>query len=229
MTRIVVIGFYTPDYAPLADRLSANLSAFGVASKFYPHSVDGGWDRQLMAKPGIARKALADFPDCAVVLMDVDCIIRVAIDTIADFDADIALHQRVKINGRRTSAWSSSRVVVFQQTPVAYKLAESWLNLCAAASHAVSKTPLDDEHLLSKAISTTPFLRVMTLPDTYAAHEIDEAPDDAVIVHQSAHAEQRHAWALQRSLKAARRRVIGAVVGKPYKQWKYGGLGPNKT
>lgn len=219
----IVTGFYTPNYQAMTERLAAQLDELGVEHHFYAHSFDGGWDRQLMAKPLIAQRALDDHPDKAVVLMDVDCVARGSLTGIADFDADVGFHQRVKLTARRVNTWPSSRVIVFKQTPLARELLSTWAELCLqAAAQSDKRSVLNDEHFLGKALAATPYLRTSNLPPTFAAHEFDEAADHFALVHKSAHDSARHAWTFRKWLKQTRRRVVSRVTGKPYVEKKYG-------
>jgi len=222
---MIVTGFYTPDYRPLAERLSRQLDAVGASCRFYPHQIDGGWDRQLMAKPLIVIRAMCDFPDQTIVLMDVDCEVRAPILDLDTISGDVALAWRSKVSAvGRANNWPSSRVVVFRQTDGARALANNWLRRCRVAEQATRhrKVKLDDELMLSAAVSQTEGVSVQILPDRFAAHEDDEAPEDAVIVHQSAHDKVRTAWTFQKRMKAARRRLISKITGRDYVEWKYG-------
>lgn len=221
----IVTGFFTPDakYARLAETFAANLDRLSIPHQLYAVSFDGGWDRQLMAKPDVVLRCMAAHPGKTVVLMDIDCIVRGDIAPALGAEGDVLLHMRTKLNGRRATTWPSSRVVAFKSTPGARVLAAKWLAVCKrAAEDASPGDTLDDERLLMAAISSTPGVLLSILPDAYAAHEIDEIGSDAVIVHQSAHDEVRKAWRLQRALKEIRRGAVSRLIGRPYIDWKYG-------
>lgn len=222
---MIVTGFYTPNYRPLAERLSRQLDAVGANRHFYAHEMEGGWDRQLMAKPLIVLKAMCDFPDQTIVLMDVDCHVHSSINDLDLLTGDVALAWRAKVAARRSNNWPSTRVVVWRQTEEAHALANAWLRRCRVATETAKRArgvTLNDERCLALAISQAENVTIQILPDRFAAPEVDEADPEAVIVHESAHDEHRLAWSWQKAWKAKRRRLVERITGKPYRERKYG-------
>ena len=94
-----------------------------------------------------------------------------------------------------------------------------WSDLCAAEVAGTMRS--NEEHCLTMALSRVGWLKISMLPEAYAAHEIDEVPETAVIVHQSAYDEVRKAFSFWRWVKGIRRGIVSKIVGKPYLQWKY--------
>jgi hypothetical protein len=221
----VVTGFYTPDYAGLADEFADGLDAFQVPHHLYP--VDqSAWENAILLKPQILRRAMRDFPTKTVVLMDIDCRIRGHIAPIIPFNGDISLfmgvryHPKSRKKSARLRVLPSSRVIVCRHTPATEKLLRNWEALCRAQDPA--RPEKDDEQLLMQAIGTTEGLALNIIDKRYSGRDPRDAPPDAVIIHHSAHDTVRAANEPRRYLKHLKRHLIGRIVGKPYKEWKYG-------
>ena len=223
MTPYIVTGFYTPDYEPLARTFEANLDELNIPHRIYSHAFDGGWDRQLMAKPKIVLTALSDFPRATVVLMDIDCEVRKPIADVLNFSGDVALHIRCKQTRNKYKVYGSSRIIAFRQTSGARWLAASWLAMCKeAADNPSRRAPLCDEHLLTRAFATTPFVTLSMLPEAYAAFEHDEIGPEAAIVHHSARDKSLKGFTIKRALRSLRRRTVERITGQDYVERKYG-------
>lgn len=219
---MIAIGFYTPDYAALAHQFRADCIQHDIDSKLY-EVLPEAWTRAILLKPSILQKARQEFPDESIALFDIDCRIHGPIAPIFDLPGDIALHQRCKLVMRRrvkrATVWPSTRVVVVRPTKEADFLLAAWRQACAA--EAEKPDPYDDELLLAYAISQTPGVSISMLPDIYAAHEFDEAPDGAVIVHHSAHDRARKSVTFWRGVKVLRRKAVSALTGRDYATRKY--------
>ena len=100
-SNLIVIGFFTPDYAEAASTFAANLIEHRVSHHLYACAkVEGGWRAQIFQKPAMLAVARRDYPDAVLVFMDVDCSIRGDISKIVETRGDVAL--RVKGTGGRT-------------------------------------------------------------------------------------------------------------------------------
>lgn len=216
--EILVIGFYTPNYKSLADRLAADCYAHVLQAKFYSVS-SHEWASAILLKPTIIQKARSEFPNATLVLMDVDCRIHGRLTEIESIHSDVALHQRCKIASgllkSRSTIWPSSRILVVKPTAGAARLIEAWRQACA--SHRSG----GDELMLAQAISQTPGVSISMLPVSYAAFEAGEAPDGAVVVHHSAHDASRGSVKFWKGIKRARRAAMSWVLGADYRARKY--------
>ncbi len=204
MTSCVAVGFYTPDYEPLARALEVSLGAQGMPHRFYcvPPT---DWLGATRMKPVIVQRAFRDYPGSTLILMDVDCIVRGAIAPMLDFSGDVALYLATRRKGRRSiRTTASSRIIAFRPTPKAMALVASWQGYCAR--------DLGDEQALMFAIASTAGLSVSQMDVAYAAREHDRVGSDAVIVHKSQRAmTQRVRWSWERSGVAALF-LLGAIL-----------------
>lgn len=140
----VVCGWYTPDYAPWAEKLIASLERVGA-----PHDIvavpamSGSWEAKTMAKPRHVLDAINRHPDRTVIFLDVDCEVRGDLSPLAGIGGDVGFHVRTKwrrSGGMRYGARSGT--MVLQPTPGARRYVEAWV---AAAKDApwgdVDQTP----------------------------------------------------------------------------------------
>lgn len=84
-SHLIVVGFFTPDYAEAASAFSKNLIEHSVSHHLYARAkVDGGWRAQIFQKPATLAVARRDYPDAVLAFMDVDCSIRGDISGIVE-------------------------------------------------------------------------------------------------------------------------------------------------
>lgn len=218
----VAVGFYTPNYKPLADQLAANLDEHSIRHKLYPVAA-GDWGRVVLMKPAIVRQAMRDFPGQKIVLMDVDCIIKGHLPAAAfDQPGDVSYYTCLKRAKRRTTVYPSDRVVVFQPTAGAMRLVDLWEERCRAADRGETGHNESSETCLLWAITKAVGTSFSQLPVAYSGREFDIAPANALIVHKSQHDHTRPIVSLLKSIKDLRRALISKAVGKSYMDWKYG-------
>jgi hypothetical protein len=153
----LVIGWFTPDYRPLAEKFSANLAEHGAPFHLFAKPAGQGWNTRR--KPIVVLEAMDLYPGKTLVLMDVDCIVRgdisPAVKTVGDVGIVVTAQNAPK--GRRARQhWvtfeTSSRVVVFHPTHGARRFAQAW-------AQQVERGELEhDEHSMAWA-----FLRCQTV------------------------------------------------------------------
>ena len=225
MSSYIVTGFYTPNYEPLASAFRANLDAHAVPHHLYAvEHIGNTWLAQTLRKPEIVLRAMTDHPDATVILCDVDCLVTGHLDGIIWGDADVKL--ALRSNGHGYTA--ASRVLMVRQTNNARRLMEEWHLQCQAANrrivtHGRTRDKNNDELLLMDAIVMTPGVKIEMLPLGFAGAEVgSRAARDSIIIHDSAHDKARPTVRVRKAVKRIRRRLISAIVGKPYTEWKYG-------
>ena len=224
----VVAGFFTPNYEDIAKRFAHNLDAHSVPHKLYPVETLGGtWLAQTLRKPQIALRALDEHPGKSVILSDVDCTVHGDLAPLLVGDCDVALLIYTRTKHGRFLASTSSRVVVFHQTPGARALLAAWEQKCSAAIREVvtgqtkqrswerSLGVGNDEHFLMEAIAATPNVVIRMLPPHHSgnANEQFEGP---LITHDSAH-DRHQPFRVVKMLKRWRR-----TLSEPYLQWRHG-------
>ena len=128
----LVTGWFTEDatYQPLAEAFAANLREHGVPFHLFAKPSVGAWNTGR--KPLVVLEAMDAYPGKAVVLMDVDCVVRGDIAPVTRIDADVGvvvIARNVR-KGKRLAHWiateCSSRVVVFRPTKGARAFAMNW-------------------------------------------------------------------------------------------------------
>jgi hypothetical protein len=187
----IAVGWFTPDYRPLAEAFAANLSAHGAPFHLFAKPADAGWSTRR--KPSVVLAAMHRYPGKTVVLMDVDCVVHGDIAPVAEVSGDVGIIVTAR-NVRRRRRWAhwlavecSSRVVVFRPTEGARAFARTWAD-------TIEQSDVDhDEHSQAWAmlysLGTTSF---DFIPQRYSAREVGQIPD-AVIEHDSAHDQERRA------------------------------------
>lgn len=184
----LTIGWFTPDYRPLAEAFAQNLAWYGAPFHLFAKPSLAGWNTRR--KPSVVLEAMDAYPGKTVVLMDVDCVVRGAIAPVAEFAGDVGICAiaRNVANGDKVRHWlafeTSSRVMVFRPTEGARTFAERW------GAEIERSNDAHDEHSLSWAFLRSPDVRFSYMPQEYSGREISIMPD-AVIAHDSAHEKQK--------------------------------------
>lgn len=214
----LAIGWFTPDYRPLAQAFAASLAEHGAPFHLFSRpKLAMGWN--TLRKPSVVLEAMDAYPGKTLVLMDVDCIVRGDIAPVADVAGDVGITvigQNVRgrtdrrLRSGRDAEWRhwiavecSSRVVVFRPTAGARTFAEAWKRQIEASrvNH--------DEHSMVWAFLSCPTVDFRYIDLRYSGREISQLPD-GIIYHDSAHTKQK---AVKRSrfkstLKAIERRWL---------------------
>lgn len=216
----VVTGFFTPNYRPVAERLVATLNPLKIPHHFFAVSA-AEWYNAILLKPVIVMRARALYPGKTIVLMDVDCMVRGAIDDFMQKfrSCDVAISINVKPRKlprnvpMQDRVIAAARVTVWRPTEGADRLLAKWVELCKrGGNHEVG-----DEGFLTRAISQTPHLIFETLPVEYDGHEVTDIGPEAVIVHLTT-----RDLVPRSMLKRAKRALFEKITGKRYEEWKYG-------
>ena len=203
----LVTGWFTPDYRPLAEAFGANLAEHGAPSHlFASRRSEAGTHR--LSRPWCWRRWTA-YPGKTLVLMDVDCIVRGDIEPVTQIRGDVGVTVIAR-NTRKGRRWShsllveaSSRVVVFRPTVGARAFAQAW------ADEIERSAIRHDENSMAWAFLSSPSVDFDYIDQAYSGREAGTVPD-AVIVHNSAHDEQRRAerGPIKRVLRAFERRFL---------------------
>jgi hypothetical protein len=180
----LVVGWFTPDYRPIAEAFAANLAQHNAPFHLFAKPKLGGWD--TLRKPSIVIEAMDTCPDKALVLMDVDCTVSGDIAPAAHIPGDVgfAMHaRRVRLlwpMHKRITIKASSRVVVFRPTEGARAFAVEWERQCKKPEMGAG----DDEAAMAAAyLVQRPGIAYCYLDSRYSGL----ATSSAVICHDSAH------------------------------------------
>jgi hypothetical protein len=205
----LVTGWFTEDstYRPLAEAFAANLSDHGMPYHLWVKPSLGAWNTRR--KPSVVLETLDAYPGKTIVLMDVDCVVRGDIAPVTSIRGDVGIVVIAR-NVRRKRRWAhwlsvecSSRVVVFRPTDGARAFARTWAEQIERSEFA------HDEHSMAWAYLSSPGVRFAYIDQRYSAREVGTVAD-AVIVHDSAHDEQRRAarGVVRQTLRALERRFF---------------------
>ncbi len=205
----LVIGWFTPDYRPLAEKLASQLEAHNAPFHLFARSkLHMEWDTRQ--KPSVVLEAMSVHPGKVLVLMDVDCIVCGDIEPATKLTTDVALSVKAR-QTRKGRAWQKqivitlgSRVVVFRPTPGAQAFAEEWRRQCAKSKVG------GDETAMAWAYLRCPEVAYSQLDPRYSGREVDAIghPEGVVILHDSAHDPQRGGESVKGWLKALERRYL---------------------
>jgi hypothetical protein len=201
----VVVGFFTPDYRPLAARLAGDLSKFDIPHHFYA-STAAEWHAATLLKPVYITRARAEYPGKTIVSMDVDCSIKEPVASGLAISADVGLAFN-EIRERTARLYPTSRVTVWSPTIGATKLLDKWSELCRRAEVN------NDEILLMVAIARTAGTSLQALPETHRGLEWSKAPANSAIVHDSARVKAKSKNVRRRLLRATREFITMALFG----------------
>lgn len=224
--RHLVVGFFTPNYRPLAEAFSENLAQHRQPFHLYAVPSVERWEHATLMKPEIALRAMDDYPDRTIILSDVDCTIHGCLSEMALCEGDVSLHVRTWLKGRTCPypyACASSRLVAFHPTLKARELAERWRD---TIKHTNSK---NDEACLTIALSRTMGLTMTTIPSAAGMNERAFDPHP-LVTHESAHTSVvgRSGRPLTRNFKKLKRAAFKALTGHDYEQWRYQGTRPTR-
>lgn len=185
----LVIGWFTPDYRHLAERLARQLRALGTPHHFYAVPAADGTLRQITRqKPQILLRAMGEHPGKTLVLVDVDSHVLGDISTLLPIRADVAHWMKSRAENQYRSQRGrlrfhvADRVLVFAPTAEARRFAEMWLEDCGREDiPPKGGSEWARSHTVGRAYGVT----FQALPLRYAGLEIGKAGADAVIVHES--------------------------------------------
>ncbi len=177
-SRLVAIGFFTPNYRPVTERFAAQLHAVGCDYHMFAIS-DADWRQAILMKPKIAQQARAIYPGRTLMQFDVDCQIKAPIEHV-NVVADLTLSWRNRGKGKLGFV-PSSRVLVWAATPGATRAQQMWAEKCKTGPQN------NDEAELGRTIAALADVSYATLPEILAGREEDRAPEGAIVTHISEH------------------------------------------
>jgi hypothetical protein len=203
----LVIGWFTPDYRPLAQRFGLSLAMHRAPYHLFARPrLESGWNTRQ--KPSVVLDAMGAYPGKTLVLMDVDCVVRGDIEPVTRIAGDVGITTKARQVGarryedrKRVIVTASSRVVVFRPTEPARVFAQEWQRLCAKATDSGDEACMIWAYLLTGEVPYT------QIDPRYAGREVSRAGADAVIVHDSVHA-QTQPWSIKPMLKAIEGRLF---------------------
>ena len=205
--NLIVTGFFTPDYRPLAQSFCKNLSDHRVSHHIYALArITGGWEVQTRQKPNALAAAMRDYPTQTLVLMDVDCQVRGDISDLLALEPDVTLMLKRKATKLGEALLPGSRVIVVKPTKGGTTFVRSWKEACESGLKGSDETALF--RIIEQSGGT---FSIGALPQRFTGTELRDAKADAIIVHKSVHDNTRPAWSLRKGIQRIFRKVRNAV------------------
>src|SRR5262249_12530864 len=98
MSRVIVCGWHTPDYAHWLQPLPADLDGLGIDRDFVavPKPEGWSWERVTRLQAEQAPLAMLRHPDRTVVCVAVVCGVLRRLDGLADIRGDVAVHMTAR-------------------------------------------------------------------------------------------------------------------------------------
>ncbi|MCC7252729.1 hypothetical protein [Hyphomicrobium sp.] len=189
----VVVGFFTPNYRPLAENLSKDL----VETQNPHHLIardkgDSTWRNVVHWKPDIVLEAMDLYPESNIILLDVDCSVRGSLLPALDFPGDISARSKLRLTNhvwplrQKTVLHISSRSMVFRQNARVRKFLADWRDELRTATYYQGGCEMAMRFVIMRSTG----LAFCPMDPKYSGLEVDQATADAIVVHSSA---SRHA------------------------------------
>ena len=154
----LIVSYYTVAtvYESLAARLRASCDRNGLDHRIEALESAGSWEGNTFAKAGVCRDVWKDVRR-PILWVDADAVIHARPDLLRGVVADFGVH---KWKGQHFA----SGTVFFNQTPVAGRLLDGWVELCATNQGAS-----DQPHLQCawEALTAREPLKTLWLPRSY--------------------------------------------------------------
>ena len=174
---MLVVSFYTPDYAPVARRLTESVDRFGYDRWIECVKDEGKWAHNCAKKARFIQRALLA-SDQAVLWLDADAEILRPLDEMVEIETQFAIHQKPD-DGPKLRF--SSGTAFFRPSVAVHRLLQMWSWRC-------DDTPdvWDQQHLYDawEALRGDHRPDTQFLPITYC-QRFDErhGVDDPHVVH----------------------------------------------
>lgn len=185
----VVVGFFTPNYRPLAENLAKDLAA--TQNPYHLIARDKGtatWRNVVHWKPEIILEAMDLYPDSAIIFLDVDSSVRGSLEPTLDFAGDISARSKLRLTNhvwpfrKKTLLQISSRSMVFKPNQRVRKFLADWRDELRTASYYQGGCEMALRFVMMRSTG----LGFSPMDPKYSGLEIDKATSDAVVVHDSA-------------------------------------------
>jgi len=190
---LVAVGFFTPNYRPLAETLAKDLA--DTQNPYHLIAREKGaatWRNVVHWKPEIVLQAMDLYPRSSILFLDVDCSVRGSLLPTLDFTGDISARPKLRLTHhvwpfrQKTVLQISSRSMVFKPNERVRKFLADWRDELRTAPYYQGGC----EMALRFVIMRSTGLAFCPMDPKYAGLETDKAPADAVVVHSS---HSRHA------------------------------------
>lgn len=184
----VVVGFFTPNYRPLAERLSAELTKTNN-----PHHLiarekgDATWRDIVHMKPDVVLEAMNLYPTSSIILLDADSSVRANLSPMLDFVGDISARSKLRLTNhvwpfrQKTVLHISSRSMVLKPNARVRKFLEDWRDELRTATYHQGGCEMAMRFVITRSTG----LAFCPMHPDYSGMEVDQASASAIVVHSS--------------------------------------------
>ena len=182
---MIVISYFTPDYAEHADRLRTSCRQFGYRYWVEPIKETGSWLQNCAAKGEFVRRAIQASSE-PVLWLDADAEIKGSLYALENIGADLAIHEDASLKHMRPYRLRSG-TMLFGCDPPSLALATKWAERCKQHPEKLDQETLLDawEPMARNGLNTH------WLDGEYCCRYDDPGADTARIVHYQASRETR--------------------------------------
>ncbi|WP_072396149.1 hypothetical protein [Hyphomicrobium sp. CS1GBMeth3] len=185
----VVVGFFTPNYRPLAQNLARDLAETGNPYHLIAREKGSAtWRNVVHWKPEIVLEAMDLYPQSSIILLDADSSVRGSLAPALDFTGDISARAKLRLTNhiwpfrQKTVLHISSRSMVFRPNERVRKFLADWRDELRTAPYHQGGCEMAMRFVIMRSIG----LAFCPMDPRYSGLEVDQAPGDAVVVHSSA-------------------------------------------
>lgn len=185
----VVVGFFTPNYRPLAENLAKDLAETGNPHHLIAREKGSAtWRNVVHWKPEIVLEAMDMYPKSSIILLDADSSVRGSLEPALDFTGDISARSKLRLTNhiwpfrQKTVLHISSRSMVFRPNERVRKFLADWRDELATAPYRQGGCEMAMRFVIMRSVG----LAFCPMDPRYSGLEVDQAPADAVVVHSSA-------------------------------------------
>jgi len=189
----VVVGFFTPNYRPLAESLAKDLTETNNPHHLIAREKGSAtWRNVVHWKPEIILEAMDHYPQSSIVFMDVDSSVRGSLLPTLDFTGDISARAKLRLSNhiwplrKKTILHISTRSMVCKPNERVRKFLADWRDELRTATYYQGGCEMAMRFVIMRSTG----LAFCPMDPKYSGLEADRAPADAVVVHSSA---SRHA------------------------------------
>lgn len=189
----VVVGFFTPNYRPLAETLANDLAL--TKNPYHLVARDKGdatWRNVVHWKPEIVLQAMDLYPQSHIILLDVDCSVRGSLRPLIEFSGDLSARPKLRLTNhiwpfrKKTVLQISSRSMVFKPNDRVRTFLGDWRDELRTATYHQGGCEMALRFVIMRSVG----LAFSPMDLRYSGLETDKAAPDSIVVHSS---HSRHA------------------------------------
>lgn len=189
----VAVGFFTPDYRPLAETLAKDLAVTNNPYHLIARNKgEATWRNVVHWKPEIILQAMDLYPKSSIIFLDVDSSVRGSLRPAIEFTGDVSARPKLRLTNhiwpfrKKTVLQISSRSMAFKPNERVRKFLGDWRDELRTATYHQGGCEMALRFVVTRSVG----LAFTPMDLRYCGLETDKAPSDAIVVHSS---HSRHA------------------------------------